>query len=428
MRDVYHRVRPYLSISHWQGRLILWVAAAGVGVAAVAFAWLADASQSLFRRITGAGVVWPWIVTPLGLFAIAWLTRRYFAGAEGSGIPQTIFALRTESDGQSRSLLNVHVVIGRVVLAAAGLACGASIGREGPTVHVGAAITHFVARFLPHGDTRALRRVLILAGGAAGVAAAFNTPLAGVVFAIEELSRSFEERASGTTLTAVVLAGVTAIALVGNYAYFGQPDLAAPVSLISPVVVAVALLGGLAGGLFSRLTLWSARGLPGVIGRLQRTWPAFFAACCGVALAAIGWLAGGRTFGTGYVEARMILEQNIHLPWGYPLARAAATLISYLSGIPAGLLAPSLSVGAGLGQVMADLLGESSLGYPAVLGMCGYLAGVTQAPLTAFVIVMEMTGGHQIVLPLMLTATLATGVSKLISPALYRALADRYTS
>ena len=100
MRDVYHRVRPYLSISHWQGRLILWVAAAGVGVAAVAFAWLADASQSLFRRITGAGVVWPWIVTPLGLFAIAWLTRRYFAGAEGSGIPQTIFALRTESDGQ----------------------------------------------------------------------------------------------------------------------------------------------------------------------------------------------------------------------------------------------------------------------------------------------------------------------------------------
>ena len=124
----------------------------------------------------------------------------------------------------------------------------------------------------------------------------------------------------------------------------------------------------------------------------------------------------------------MILEQNIHLPWGYPLARAAATLISYLSGIPAGLLAPSLSVGAGLGQVMADLLGESSLGYPAVLGMCGYLAGVTQAPLTAFVIVMEMTGGHQIVLPLMLTATLATGVSRLISPALYRALADRYAS
>jgi H+/Cl- antiporter ClcA len=109
-------------------------------------------------------------------------------------------------------------------------------------------------------------------------------------------------------------------------------------------------------------------------------------------------------------------------------ARAAATLISYLSGIPAGLLAPSLSAGAGLGQVLADLFGESSLAYTAVLGMCAYLAGVTQAPLTTFVIVMEMTGGHQIVLPLMLTAMVATGTSKLISPALYRTLANRYAA
>jgi H+/Cl- antiporter ClcA len=124
----------------------------------------------------------------------------------------------------------------------------------------------------------------------------------------------------------------------------------------------------------------------------------------------------------------MILEHNTPLPWIYAPARAGATLISYLSGIPAGLLAPSLSVGAGLGQIFADLFGESSLAYPAVLGMSGYLAGVTQAPLTTFVIVMEMTGGHQIVLPLMLTATIATGTSKLISPALYRTLADRYAA
>lgn len=428
MKDVYRKVRPYLSISHWQGRLLLWTGACAVGVAAVAFAWLADSAQGLFRRIAGGGGLWPWIVTPFGLFAIAWLTRRYFAGAEGSGIPQTIFALRTDSDSQSRALMQVHVVVGRIVLAAAGLACGASIGREGPTVHVGAAITHWIARFLPHGETRAVRRVLILAGGAAGVAAAFNTPLAGVVFAIEELSRSFEERASGTTLTAVVLAGVTAIALVGNYSYFGYPNLANTLRLISPTVIAIALLGGLAGGTFSRLTLSCVRGLPGVVGRFQRGYPALFALCCGVMLAAIGWVSGGRTFGTGYVEARMILEQNVQLPWTYALARGAATLISFLSGIPAGLLAPSLSVGAGLGQVFADLFGESSLGYPAVLGMCAYLAGVTQAPLTAFVIVMEMTGGHQIVFPLMLAATLATGVSRLVSPALYRALADRYVA
>lgn len=428
MKDVYQKFRPYLTLSHWQGRLILWIAACGVGAAAVAFAWLADSAQGLFRRIAADGGIWPWVVTPTGLFAIAWVTRRYFPGAEGSGIPQTIFALRTDSEGQSRALMRLRVVAGRVVLAAAGLACGASIGREGPTVHVGAAVTHWTARFLPHGETRAVRRVLILAGGAAGVAAAFNTPLAGVVFAIEELSRSFEERASGTTLTAVVLAGVTAIALVGNYSYFGYPNLANTLRLISPQVIAIALLCGLAGGIFSRLTILCVRGLPGVVGRFQRARPALFALCCGVALAGIGWLSGGRTFGTGYVEARMILEQNVQLPWGYAFGRAAATLISFISGIPAGLLAPSLSVGAGLGQVFADLFGDSALGFPAVLGMCAYLAGVTQAPLTTFVIVMEMTGGHQIVLPLMLTATLATGMSKLVSPALYRALADRYVT
>jgi H+/Cl- antiporter ClcA len=213
---------------------------------------------------------------------------------------------------------------------------------------------------------------------------------------------------------------------VGNYAYFGQPHLQSGISTLSLTVFTVALAGGLAGGLFSRLTLACVRGLPGVLGRVQRQHPAWFALGCGVALATIGWASGGRTYGTGYLEARQILEHNAQLPWGYAPARALSTLLSYLSGVPAGLLAPSLSVGAGLGQVCGDLLGESSLVYPAVLGMCAYLAGVTQAPMTTFVIVMEMTAGQQVVLPLMLTATIATGTSKLLSPALYRTLADRY--
>jgi len=426
VRDLYQKARPLLSLPHWRGRLLLWSAAAGVGGAAVAFARLADTAQATLRHVLAHSALWPWLLSPLGLALIAWLTRRFFRGAEGSGIPQTIFALRTADEAQGNEILSLRVLAGRVSLAAAALLCGASIGREGPTVQVGAAITHAVARFVPHGDMRALRRMLIMAGGAAGVAAAFNTPLAGVVFAIEELSRSFEERASGTTLTAVVLAGVTAIALVGNYAYFGHPHLQSGLSTLSLTVFTVALAGGLAGGLFSRLTLACVRGLPGTLGRIQRTHPVWFALGCGATLAAIGWLSGGRTYGTGYLEARQILEQNAQLPWSYAPARAVATLLSYLSGVPAGLLAPSLSVGAGLGQVCGDLLGEGSLAYPAVLGMCAYLAGVTQAPMTTFVIVMEMTAGQQVVLPLMLTATIATGTSKLLSPALYRALADRY--
>jgi len=415
-----------LSVRHWKARLLMWGAAAAVGGAAVAFAKIADLAQWGLKRLLNESAVLPWVLAPLGFFSIAWLTRRFFRGAEGSGIPQTIFAIRADSGELGERFMRPVVVVGRVILAGLALLCGASIGREGPTVHVGAVIVHSIGRWMPHGRMAAQRHALVLAGGAAGVAAAFNTPLAGIVFAIEELSKSFEERASGTTLTAVILAGVVAIALIGDYTYFGQPTVLAQAASITPGVFAVAAACGLAGGLFSRLTLYCTRRLPGGLGRLRAERPALFAGLCGLLVAALGTATGALTFGTGYVEARSILEGHAHLSWSYAPARAAATLLSYLSGIPAGLLAPSLSVGAGFGQFLADHLGQSSAVPFAILGMCGYLAGVTQAPLTSLVIVMEMTAQHAMVLPLMVTAAIATALSRLISRPLYQSLADRY--
>ena len=426
-RDVVRNAgRAVLSVHHWRARLILWSAAVAVGVVAVAFARLADVAQLGLRRLLVISPWWPWLLAPPGFFCIAWLTRRYFRGAEGSGIPQTIFALKPDSGEAGLRLLKPHVVVGRMILACVGLFCGGSIGREGPTVHVGAAMAHAFGRWMPHGGTSAQRRALILAGGAAGVAAALNTPLAGIVFAIEELSRSFEERASGATLTAVVLSGVVAIAIVGDYTYFGQPVVSTAAQSVSLGTVLVALAGGLAGGLFSRLTLVGVSGLPSVLGKLRERRPALFAGLCGLVIALIGAVSGGLTYGTGYAEARSILEDHVHLPWFYAPTRALATLAASLSGVPAGLLAPSLSVGAGLGQLVADLSGQVTAVPFAILGMCGYLAGVTQAPLTSLVIVMEMTTQHAMVLPLMITAAVATTISKLLSPPLYQTLADRY--
>jgi H+/Cl- antiporter ClcA len=420
--------RTLLSIHHWKARLLLWTAAAGVGIVAVAFAKLADLALVGLRHLLHLSPWLPWISVPVGFFCIAWLTQRFFRGAEGSGIPQTIFALRADAGEAGLRLLKPHVVVGRILLAAITLLCGGSIGREGPTVHVGAVIAHSVARWMPHGTAAAQRRALILAGGAAGVSAAFNTPLAGIVFAIEELSRSFEERASGATLTAVILSGVIAIALVGDYTYFGQPSVPMAVQAVAPITLVLAISCGLAGGLFSRVTLASVSRMPGVLGQIRTSRPALFAGLCGLAVAGVGSLSGGLTFGSGYFQARSILEAHAHLPWIYAPARALATLLSYLSGVPAGILAPSLSVGAGLGQFVADLFGQSTAVPFAILGMCAYLAGVTQAPLTSFVIVMEMTSQHAMVLPLMVTAAVATAVSKLLSPPLYRELAQRYAS
>jgi H+/Cl- antiporter ClcA len=367
--------------------------------------------------------------------AIVWLTRRYFRGAEGSGIPQTIHALESNgtdgngADGNGANdaplLMRGRTAVARVLLACAGLFCGGSIGREGPTVHVGAAIAYSLARWLPHPELAAQRRLLILAGGAAGVAAAFNAPLAGIVFGIEELGRSFEERASGLTLTSVVLAGMVAIALAGDYSYFGQPVLAADARQLSLGTFTLALACGLFGGLFSRGLLASVRGLPSVFGRLQqhRIW---FALACGLVVACVGLLSGGLTYGSGYREAKSIIDSGAQLPWAYAPARAVATLVTFLSGVPCGLFAPSLSAGAGLGQLVANLMGESSSVPFAILGMCGLLAAVTQAPLTSLVIVMEMTAQHVMVFPLMVTVIIATAVSKLLSQPLYHTLAQRY--
>ena len=405
--------------------MVLWLCACVVACAAMAFAWLADIAQWSLRRMIEAWPICTWLLAPLGFALVAWLTRRYFKGAEGSGIPQTISALNGRNAESSSQILSLRIAAGRMILAALAQLSGASIGREGPTVHVGAAIGQAFARWMPHADLLAQRRAFILASGAAGVAAAFNTPLAGVVFAIEELARSFEERASGTTLTAVMLAGVVVVALKGDYTYFGHPHLSGSQS-ITLATLLLAIVAGAAGGLFSRLVLVGSRGLPGFVGRLQGRAPVLFALVCGIAIAAIGWISGGLTFGTGYEEAKTILESNAQMPWLYAPTRALATLISYLSGLPAGLFAPSLSVGAGLGQSFADLFGYGARSEYAVLGMCGYLAGVTQAPLTAFVIVMEMTTGHEGLVPLMITAALATAISKFFSPSLYRALAERY--
>lgn len=426
MRDILDNAAPLLSAQRWKARLLLWLAGATIGVAAVGFAKLADLAQQLLRHLMARSALWPLMLAPVGFFVIAWVTRRYFRGAEGSGIPQTIHTLQPEGVQDADVLMRARIVLARVGLACLGLVCGGSIGREGPTVHVGAAIAYAFGRWIPHRELDAQRHVLILAGGAAGVAAAFNTPLAGIVFAIEELARSFEERANGVTLTTVVLAGIVAMAIAGDYTYFGQPEVGVGADRLSLGVLVTALASGVAGGLFSRVTLAGVRGLPGAIGRWQQRQRAQFALGCGVLVAVTGWLSGGLTYGSGYVEAKSVMVANAHLPWLYAPARGFATLLSYLSGVPCGLFAPSLSTGAGLGQTVADLMHQSSAVPFAILGMGGYLAAVTQAPITSLVIVLEMTTQHQMVFPLAVTIIIATAVSRLMSPPLYRTLAERY--
>ncbi|MDE2198238.1 MAG: chloride channel protein [Rhodospirillales bacterium] len=417
---------PLLSPRQWLRRAVFWLGAVVVALIAIGFAWAANEALALFLRLQHAYPLAVFVVAPAGLAVSVLLTRTVFPGAQGSGIPQTIAALHMHDTHAMDRVLSLKVAFGKIALTLLGLACGASIGREGPTVQIGAAVMHAFGRLLrlPRID---LQRSLVLAGGAAGVAAAFNTPLAGIIFGIEELSHSFEARTSGVVIGAVSLAGITTLALAGNYSYFGTMSAQLGFGAGWIAVVLCAIDGGFAGGGFSQVLISAARGVPGRAGRFVRHHPVGFAALCGLMLALIGVASSGSTYGTGYAEARGLLEGHSDLPASFALFKLLATAISYLSGIPGGIFAPSLAVGAGLGQWLAHLVPGAPSGAMVLLGMVAYFSGATHAPITATVIVMEMTDNQQMTISLLLTALLAFGVSRLVCRRpLYSTLAHRF--
>ena len=189
-----------------------WGAALLVGLVSVLYAELSTDASSAFLRLI-AGRAWlAFVITPAMTVLALFLTRRWFTGSEGSGIPQVIAALHApreqEEDTLMRRLFGLRVIVGKIVVSLIGLLGGLTIGREGPTVHIGAAIMAETRRFYPHRNAQ-LERRLLLAGAAAGLSAAFNTPLAGIIFAIEELARDFESRTNGIMITAVVFSGLS---------------------------------------------------------------------------------------------------------------------------------------------------------------------------------------------------------------------------
>lgn len=400
------------SLGLWRPRLVFWTGALAIGVTSVGFAWMADFAQETFHHATMTGewaFLLPLLVTPLGFIACAWLAITYFPNSQGSGIPQAI-AARHLNDNEDRSrLLSLKVAFGKIALTTLGLFTGASIGREGPTVQVGASFMLAAARF----GGMAQARGLILAGSAAGIAAAFNTPLAGIVFAIEEMGRTYQSRANSLVLTAVILSGISALGLVGSYTYFGATSLSVGTAREWFAVIACGVIGGAFGAMFSAGALRLSQRIKRWVQTAPLKRSVAVAAGCGLLVAVIGVAAGGSTFGTGYEQARGAIEGDA-LPYGYFAAKLAATFLSMVSGIPGGIFAPSLSVGAGLGSSIGQLLGVS-IGLAAVLGMAGYFAGVVQAPMTAFVIILEMTDSHEGIISLMAAAMLGYVTSRMIS-------------
>jgi H+/Cl- antiporter ClcA len=411
-----------VGMARWRRRATFVLGGIAVGAAAVVLAVLADRAQIEFARLLAHWRYAALIVTPLGFALSVFLTNRFFQNSQGSGIPQAI-AARTLSDQAARGrLVSIRIAVGKVLLTLLGLVCGASVGREGPTVQIGASIMFGIGRMSPRRQPG-----LILAGAAAGVAAAFNTPLAGIVFAIEEMSRAFESRTSGLVIAAVIAAGLTSLALVGNYAYFGSTTIILRNGLDWLAVPVCGIAGGLAGGLFSRIVITVARGVPGALGRGIKANPIPFALVCGFAVALCGLASGDTIYGTGYAQVKAALEGGAPLRPDFGFFKFFATTLSTISGIPGGIFSPSLAVGAGIGADVAYLFPSAPVEPIILLGMVAYFAGVVQAPITAFVIVTEMTDNHAMVIPLMAAAFIGYATSRWISPeGIYHALSKGF--
>jgi H+/Cl- antiporter ClcA len=401
-------------------------AAVVTGLISIIFGLGVVRASLIFRQMTATR---PWLVfalCPVGFAVIVFLTRKVFPGAQGSGIPQATAALKMHNVADVDSVLSLRIAVGKFLLTLLGFLVGASIGKEGPTVQIGCAAMNICGR-MGLQRTQALQRVLILAGGAAGITCAFNAPIAGIVFAIEEMARSFNEEQSRSIILAAFASGVTLLIVLGYEPYFGVSRAELPLSWMWLLVPLCAVIGGLAGGTFAQVLATPARFMPGLVNRFALRRPVGFAALCGLLLAIIGFFSHGQVFDASYGQAREGLISGVLPPPAFAPLKYLATLVSYLSGIPGGIFAPSLAVGVGVGTEFAHIVPGLPVAAFAMVGMAGYFSGVVQAPLTATAIVIEMTSNPAMTVPVGVAAILGTLASRLVcKEPVYAAMSHQF--
>lgn len=424
MKKIYNLWRKYIIFNDMTNPLLI-LAGSSVGIVATFLAVACSRVEHLFTSFAKLHPYLPLFIMPCSFMLLFWLAHSVFPGTNGSGIPQAIIALSGNNEDRNK-LLSFRVFIGKIILTIAGFFSGASIGREGPTVLAGSALMYMltktkVARF----RLEQVKRGLIIAGGAAGIAAAFFTPLAGIVFAIEEHSKSYEVKLTKILTTVIMLSGFICVFFFKSKQYFSN-SYGEFVTLRDWLSVPVCgLIGGFIGGIFSRL-LVSLNEFVRSFNFKQRLAIAF---AMGLIVASIALLSGGSTYGSSYDTANDLIIGSAHAPISFGFLKFLATLATYLSGICGGILAPTLATGAGIGSLISYIFPQTSYSIIIILCMVSYFAGVVRSPITCFVIVLEMTGRYDLTIQLMAATIMAEYASSLITKQpIYEALAHTLRS
>lgn len=354
-------------------------------------------------------------------FAV-FLVRRFAPETAGSGIPHVQAVLH----GMQR-MAWARVLLVKFAGGVSGIGAGLALGREGPTIQMGAAVGQMVGGWFS--CTARERRTLIAAGAGAGLAAAFNAPLAGLVFVLEELQGDFSRGVFTATLIASVMADITARLLLGQSPVFFVPTAAIPPLTLLPFALLLGAVAALLGVAFNRGLLASldlferARRMPAWAGGAL-----VGMAACAVALLAPSVVGGGHRI----VEDMLTGQTALAVLAGIFVLRFAMTLLSYGSGAPGGIFAPLLVLGAALGLAVgavAERFDPEIAGHRAifaVVGMAAYFSAIVRAPLTAIVLMVEMTANYSLVLPLVVACLTAYGLADFLGDLpVYEALVRR---
>jgi CIC family chloride channel protein len=351
----------------------------------------------------------------------AWLVRRFSPEATGSGIPNVEVVLRGELRPSPFRLIPVKFLGGFLAIGG-----GLALGREGPTVQMGASLSYLVGRLCRR--TWPDCRVLMAAGAGAGLATAFNAPIAGAVFVLEELVRRFE------TGIAIAALGASAGAIVVARVFLGSgPDFqvaAVPYLGFGTVVIHLALgiIAGLLGILYNRAIL----GALSVANRFRR-WPVELrAGIIGAGVGLVGWFAPGLIGGGDNITQNMLTwTGGMSIVFLIFLLRFGFGPVSYAAGTPGGLFAPLLVPGAQIGLLFGLLCSHWLPGMTmepralAVVGMAAFFTAVVRAPLTGIILAIELTASFTLLLPMISACTTAMLVPTLLGdPPIYESLGE----
>jgi CIC family chloride channel protein len=353
-----------------------------------------------------------------------WLVRRFAPEASGSGIPHIKSVVLGEEQLHWWRVLPVKFFGGL-----ASIGGGLALGREGPTIQIGGATGLMVSTWFRVRPGEGERRALISAGAGAGLAAAFNAPLAGLIFVLEELHGAFTPVIFVAAFLASVTADVVCRVLTGETPVFALHGMPVPSLNALPVALIVGVFAGFGGVIFNKSLLASLDGFD----RLRR-WPSFaVGALAGLVAGLAAWFYP-EVSGSGAILADHALAGEIAIRGVIALvaARFILTMVSYGSGSAGGIFAPLLVIGALGGLAVGSAvhhIAPAWAGHPevfAVLGMGALLTSIVRAPLTGIVLMIELTGEYNYMLPLLISCLAAYGVAEAMNDApIYEALRER---